>query len=220
MRPRRASCRRAPARLRAGVAARVRRAAAQRLLDLPDRHSVSPAHAGTAFLSFVSPSCSERRAASTEQSDRRRDLAVRQVGHVAQHDRRALTLGQRADRLPQPSLARQQLLLGARRRALVRPRAIAPILLGDRLRSSSAGAVRIECLVLRDRQHPRAQVRLRAQARVSAQRRDERLLKAVLRLGRADLRHEVAPHDLAFGVEEALEGGRPFALSCVALTPA
>ena len=40
-------------------------------------------------------------------------------------------------------------------------------------------------LAVGDRQHPGAQVRVRAQTRVGAQRGDERLLEAVLRVGRA-----------------------------------
>ncbi len=106
-------------------------------------------------------------------ADRGRDVAVGEVGHVAQHDRRAL--------------ARRQLPTASPQR-LVRahPASSAHAVHGRGLRhgkrAAGARAVGVERLAVRDRQHPRAQVRVRAQARVGAQRRDEGLLEAVLGL--------------------------------------
>ena len=71
-----------------------------------------------------------------------------------------------------------------------------------------ARAMRVERLAVRDRQHPRPQVRVRAQARIGAQRRDERLLEAVLGLAAPDRGDQKAPDVLAVGVEKALKGRR------------
>ena len=106
-------------------------------------------------------------------------------------------MGQLADSPP-------QLALTAVRRAADSP--VDRVDLSDRQRAPRAPAVDVDRLAVRDREHPRAQVGVSAQARVGAQCGDERLLEAVLRLERADGRDEIAPDDLAVLVEERLEG--------------
>ncbi len=98
--------------------------------------------------------------------------------HEAQHDRRALTRRAARDRVPQ--LARR-----ARCGARAAHGSSTAVELGDRQRPPGPRAVGVERLAVGDRQHPGAQVRVRPQARVGAQRRDERLLKAVLGVDRA-----------------------------------
>jgi hypothetical protein len=66
--------------------------------------------------------------------------------------------------------------------------------------------VDVERLVVRDRQHPCAQVRSRPQPLVRAQRRQERLLEGIVGVVAPDGRDEEAQHIVAVGVEEALEG--------------
>jgi hypothetical protein len=64
----------------------------------------------------------------------------------------------------------------------------------------------VERLAVRDREDPRAQVRVAAQARVGPHRGQEGLLEAVVRLLAADGRHQEAVHVVAVLVEERLEG--------------
>jgi hypothetical protein len=77
----------------------------------------------------------------------------------------------------------------------------------DRHRPPRAGAVVVERLAVRDRQHPRARV-LDPRARIRAQRGHEGLLEAVVGGVAPDGGDEEPPHGLAVGVQEALERGR------------
>src|SRR5207237_8450434 len=74
-----------------------------------------------------------------------------------------------------------------------------------RNRAPRASAVGVERLAVRDRENPRAQVRVWTQARICAHRRHERLLKAVLDLAATHRRAQEAPHVFAIAVEEALK---------------
>ena len=64
----------------------------------------------------------------------------------------------------------------------------------------------VDRLAVRDRQHPGAQIGVRAQLRIGAQRREERLLKRVIGVVAPERGDEEAQHVVALRVEEALEG--------------
>ena len=137
----RARRRRAAALVCAPAAPRaLRRAAPQRLLDLLDRRSVSPAHAGTAFLSFVNPSCSERRAASTEQPIA---AAISRCGRSRRSAARPPSAGARAAP-PPPATARPRAPAAAPARSAPRPRA-RPARRGAAAGARARGARRAPC---------------------------------------------------------------------------
>src|SRR5207244_3007522 len=122
------------------------------------------------------------------------DLAVREVAREAQQHGGPLLRWKLVDTRPEAVVA-----LGARRGRDVRQRVAG----GDR--AAGAGAMMIEGLAVRDREHPGPQVRVGAQAGIGAHRREEGLLEAVVGVAAADGRDEEAPDVLAVFVEEALE---------------
>jgi hypothetical protein len=118
---------------------------------------------------------------------------VGQVAGEAQENGGPLTLRQPADRRPHLGL-----LVSRQRR-----RPLGQVVRGQRAAAARPG--RIDRLSPRDRQDPGAQVRVGAQARIRAQRGDERLLEGVVGIVRADQRPQ-EPEDLvAVGIEERLE---------------
>ena len=114
------------------------------------------------------------------------------------HERRALLGGQGTHRAPQAVVAGP---MGGRREALLHPvERPGPMAL--------AGAHGIGRLALRDHVEPRPQVVAVAQPRISAQRRQERLLETVLRVRWPD-RGDQEPMQLGrMVVDQPLERGQ------------
>ena len=131
-------------------------------------------------------------------ADRRRDLTVGKVGHVAQHA--PPSAGARAARrLPPTGLSSR-----TRRRWLRRARRPRPGRPPAARAARGRGERRAPC-----DERSSAPTRAgwsRSQPRVGAQRRDERLLEAVLGVVAADRRDEKPPHGIAMGVEKTLKG--------------
>ena len=89
-----------------------------------------------------------------------------------------------------------------------------------RHRPPAPAAVGVDGLAVGDRQHPRLQVRAVAQTRVGAERTQERLLEAVVRVVRPHRGHEEAMDVGRLDVEEPLERRQAHALFNAAGPPA
>ncbi len=197
---------RAPAASVASLAARVPSAPRSRAAAAPSATSAPM----LAFMPFMPrppfSACSVPRAASgarpppSSRSTRRsRDGACRRRSAA-----RPRSAGARAARRRPPRAARRGMPLG------VRPAARASHRLPDRLpaaRVARARAMRVECLALSDRQHPRAQVGAGPQLWIDAQRGDERLLEAVLGVGAADRGDEQSPDGSRCSSRKRWKGG-------------
>ena len=145
-----------------------------------------------------SPSATRRRAAASLHVERRRDLAVGEVGGEAQRDRLAAGVAERRD--PGPDVTVE----------IAEP---SPARLGDRLGQIAAGLgpahpgpVVVDRFAAGDRHNPGARVGA-VHAVVAAQRGDHRLLKAVLGVVFADHRPQEGEHRARVRVDEALKRG-------------
>ena len=134
-------------------------------------------------------------------ADRRRDLAVGEIADVAQHHRRALALGQLADRSHSASSRSPTTGVSS-------PTGSAISATGTARRARARCASSALRWAIVSTHARRLCSRPSAQTRVRAQRRDERLLEAVLRVLAPTVATQEAPHAVAVRVEEALKGGR------------
>ena len=151
--------------------------------------SLAPLMRPPPFSASARPSCSERRAASSEQP------IAAAISRCARSARKRSTTAERCRGGSSPTARHSSRRAVARRTRARGASSASTSATGSARRARRA--VRVERLAVRDRQHPRPQVRAGAQARVGAQRRDERLLEAVLGLVAPDRRDQKAPHDLA-----------------------
>jgi hypothetical protein len=133
------------------------------------------------------------------------DLGVGEVAGKAQRDGGALLRRQGADRVPDLGPGVDPAEAGLAGRRLHRCHLGH---LGNRQGAASVGAVMVDCLAVGDGQQPAAQVAGVAQLRVGAQRGEEGLLEAVLRIAAADGPSQDRHHLGGVLVEQGLKRGQ------------